>query len=213
MQATRQRILDYLRRNNRATVKELAEATGLTATGIRQHLTVLQRDGLVAATEERGRVGRPALVYALSPIGDAMYPKRYDELANKIIDEVRAMAGPQGLQNLYHRVAARFAEPYRARVEGLSLDQRVGQAAAIMNERGCFSDTEKLDDGTWLLHLRACPVPNVACEHSGICGLEVDFVRLLTGADVHIARSMLRGDRACTYQLRLAEAKREEPSQ
>ena len=85
MQATRQEILDYLRRNRRATVKELDRHLGLTSTGVRQHLTVLEREGLVDAEEERSRVGRPALVYSLSDRGDALYPKRYEQLANVLL--------------------------------------------------------------------------------------------------------------------------------
>ncbi len=65
MQTTRQQILEYLQRHGRATVKELGQVLRLTSTGIRQHLTVLERDGLVVAREERGRVGRPTLVYTL----------------------------------------------------------------------------------------------------------------------------------------------------
>jgi len=47
LQSTRQSILEYLQRQGRATVKELGALLGLTSTGIRQHLTVLERDGLV----------------------------------------------------------------------------------------------------------------------------------------------------------------------
>ena len=56
MQATRQQILDYIRRQGRATVKDLDGYLSLTSTGVRQHLTVLEREGLVAAQEKRGRV-------------------------------------------------------------------------------------------------------------------------------------------------------------
>src|SRR3970040_2185925 len=41
MQATRQQILDYIRRHGQATVKELDVYLALTSTGVRQHLTVL----------------------------------------------------------------------------------------------------------------------------------------------------------------------------
>src|SRR3990167_9315351 len=75
MQSTRQHILEYLQRQGRATVKELGNLLGLTSTGIRQHLTVLERDGLVDAREERGRVGRPTLVYSLTEKADALFPK------------------------------------------------------------------------------------------------------------------------------------------
>ncbi|GAF88364.1 unnamed protein product, partial [marine sediment metagenome] len=75
IQSTRQQILQYLQRHGRATVKELGSLLSLTSTGIRQHLTVLERDGLVDAREERGRVGRPTLVYSLTEKADALFPK------------------------------------------------------------------------------------------------------------------------------------------
>jgi predicted ArsR family transcriptional regulator len=111
MQATRQDILDYLRRHTECTVRQLGEHLGLTSTGIRQHLTVLERDGLIEAREERGRVGRPALVYRLSAAGDSLYPKEYDDLANALIEEARALLGPDALQRLMKNVASRFAAP------------------------------------------------------------------------------------------------------
>ncbi|HEY5640138.1 MAG TPA: helix-turn-helix domain-containing protein, partial [Dehalococcoidia bacterium] len=80
MQTTRQQILDYLRRHGRGTVKELGQLLGLTSTGIRQHLTVLERDNLVEAREERGRVGRPTLVYSITETADDLFPKAYDQL-------------------------------------------------------------------------------------------------------------------------------------
>ena len=90
MQSTRLRILEYLQRNGTATVKELGQLLGLTSTGIRQHLTVLERDGLVAVREERGRVGRPNLVYSLTDEADAVFPKTYDVLASVLLEEIRA---------------------------------------------------------------------------------------------------------------------------
>ena len=93
MQTTRQEILQHLQRNGRATVKELGQLLGLTSTGIRQHLTVLERDGLVLAREERGGVGRPTLVYSLTDKAEALFPRSYDELANNLLEEIRASEG------------------------------------------------------------------------------------------------------------------------
>ena len=98
MQSTRGRMLEYLQRHGRATVKELGQLLGLTATGIRQHLTVLERDGLVTAREERGRVGRPTLVYSLTNEADALVPKTYDVLASVLLEEIRATDGNEKLQ-------------------------------------------------------------------------------------------------------------------
>lgn len=206
MQATRQEILEYLRRHGEATVRELGDLLGLTSTGIRQHLTVLDRDGLVAVRETRGRVGRPALVYSLTPEGNTLFPSRYDDLSNLLIEEIRAIAGSQGLQSVLMRVAARSAEPYEARLKNKDLGGRVKEATAIINERGCIADCETGVHGEYYINQFTCPFPNVARCHSGVCALEVDFVRRLSGGDARLVRSLLRGDKSCTYRVRALDA-------
>jgi predicted ArsR family transcriptional regulator len=201
VQASRQQILDYLRRQRQATVKELSQLLGLTPTGIRQHLTVLQRDGLLEAREERGRIGRPALAYRLTERGDALYPKKYDALANTFLEEVRAMMGSQGLQTLLRRTAARLATPYLERLEGRPLNERVAETTRILEERGCLAEHARAG-GDSLIHQYACPFPSVARRNPGVCALEVEFVRRLVNADVHLVSSLLRGDRSCTYRVR-----------
>ncbi len=201
MQATRQQIIDYLRRHGRATVKELDTHLGLTSTGVRQHLTVLEREELVESQEERGHVGRPALVYRLTERGDALYPKTYDQLANILLEEVREVAGGQALQTLLHRTATRFAEPYRARLEGRSLAERVEEASKIIQDRGSLNEAVQDGDG-WLIKQYTCPFPRVAEENSCVCALDVEFVRQLVGADARLSTSLLRGDDCCTYRIR-----------
>jgi predicted ArsR family transcriptional regulator len=201
LQATRQEILDYLRRHSQATVKELGEHLGLTSTGIRQHLTVLERDGLVEAREERGHVGRPALIYRLTSEGDALFPKKYDALANALIEEARHLLGPDALQQLMKNVAARFAEPYLPRMEGKPTAERVAEAGKILHERGCLADFSG-EGEDFLIMQHTCPFPNVATRNSAVCALDVEFVRRLVGADARLTTSLLRGDDCCTFRVR-----------
>lgn len=201
MQATRQQILDYIRRQGRATVKDLDTFLSLTSTGVRQHLTVLEREGLVHAHEERGHVGRPALVYKLTDKGDALYPKSYDQLANVLLEEVHELAGAEVLQTLLRRVATRFAEPYKERLEGRPLSQRVQEASLIIQERGCLAECSQ-DGEDWLIKQYTCPFPNVAGQNSCVCSLDVEFVRQLVGADARLTTSLLRDDDACTFRIR-----------
>ena len=203
MQTTRQEILQHLQRNGRATVKELGQLLGLTSTGIRQHLTVLERDGLVLAHEERGGVGRPTLVYALTDKAEALFPRSYDELANNLLEEIRASEGRERMYQILHRVAERMADAYWERVQGKETAERVKETAAIMQEQGCLVDWTE-NDGEFLLNEYTCPFPKVAKQDSSVCALHVDFVRRLTGADTRLAQSLLRGQRACTYRIRPA---------
>jgi predicted ArsR family transcriptional regulator len=204
VQATRQEILDLLRRRGHATVKEIGEALGLTSTGIRQHLTVLERDGLVEAREERGHVGRPALVYRLTAHGDALYPKKYDDLANAFIEEARVQLGTQALQQVMRGVAGRFASPLMARVEGRTLAERVEETGVILEERGSVVTTEERGEG-YVIAQHTCPFWNVATKNSAVCALDVQFIRTLVGADARLTTSLLRGDACCTFRVRPAE--------
>jgi predicted ArsR family transcriptional regulator len=201
MQSTRGRILEYLQRSGRATVKELGQLLGLTATGIRQHLTVLERDGLVSAREERGRVGRPTLVYSLTNEADALFPKTYDVLASVLLEEIRATDGNEKLHSLLHNVAERLAAPYRDRVAGKPALERVNETARIMEEQGCVVDVSE-SEGEYFIDEYTCPFPKTAERDRAVCALHVDFVRILSGDDARLTRSLLRGERACTYRIR-----------
>jgi predicted ArsR family transcriptional regulator len=201
MQTTRQQILEYLQRHGRATVKELGQLLRLTSTGIRQHLTVLERDGLVLAREERGRVGRPTLVYTLTEKAEALFPSSYDELATALLEEIRASEGSERLYQLLQRVAQRMAESFWERVQGKSLAQRVKETALILQEQGCLVDWEQRN-GEFFLHEFTCPFSKVAKQDSSVCTLHLELVRLLTAADTRLVRSLLRSERACTYRIR-----------
>jgi predicted ArsR family transcriptional regulator len=212
MQSTRQQILEYLQRHGRGTVKELGTLLGLTSTGIRQHLTVLERDSLVEAHEERGRVGRPTLVYSLTDKADSLFPKTYDTLATVLLEELRASEGKQKVHVLLQRVARRLAEPHVRRVQGKPMRDRVRETVSIMEEQGCVVDWHEageeagtgsaVDEPVYFIDEYTCPFPKTAEADRAVCALHVEFVRALTGGDTRLSRSLLRGERACTYRVR-----------
>ena len=210
MQTTRQQILDYLRRHGRGTVKELGQLLSLTSTGIRQHLTVLERDNLVEAREERGRVGRPTLVYSITATADALFPKAYDQLLSVLLEEMRATVGNDQIYQILQRVAGRLAEPHLDRVNGQPLNERVKAAADVLERQGCVTEVSQ-EDGDYLIDEYSCPFPKAAERDRSVCALHVEFVSLLTDADTRLTRSLLRGESACTYRVRphaIAEADR-----
>jgi len=206
MSSSKEQILDYLHHQGHATVRHIAELLDMTPTGVRQHLIQLSRDGLVSASAARGQVGRPALVYALTPTGEGRFPTNYAMLVNLLLEEVRTMAGAEALQRLLRRVSGRMAERYSDRVQGKSVADRVEAAAAVLREQG--SDIEvSSQGGEYFIRQCTCPYPEVARQHSAVCALEVDFVQRMTGADARLVSSLLRGDPACLYRVRPAGGK------
>jgi predicted ArsR family transcriptional regulator len=204
MQATRQRILEQLRLARGATVKDLCSLLGLTPTGVRQHLTILEQEGLVQSSELRGKVGRPAHRFTLTRRGETLFVSGYDRLANALIDEVREVFGGEGLQRVMRGVAGRLSGGHVAALESLTPEQRVQSVVELLEEDNVIADWER-DGDSFLLHERTCPYPAIARRNSVSCALEVAEVRMLTGMDARLTSCIVRGDDHCTYRLRPIE--------
>jgi predicted ArsR family transcriptional regulator len=200
MQETRQQILDHLRVTPEATVRELGEVLDLTATGVRQHLTLLEQGGFVTSREVRGKVGRPALVYSLTTTGEESYSLNYDLLAGVLLEEVRSTYGATGFQRVIRGVAERMAAPHLQRFEGTTPQQRMEETCALLREQNVVADWEP-DGDAFLLHERTCPYPEVARQNSAMCVIDIAYTRALTGMDARLVECRVRGDGGCTYRL------------
>src|SRR6202171_5349294 len=121
--STRMEVLELLRRKGRCSAETIASDLGVTPNAVRQHLTNLERDGLVVSHPERGGRGRPALLFALTERADSVFPKRYGQLATMVLQEVEAMGGPEALDEVFSRVAARHAAVIEPDLEGLRFDE------------------------------------------------------------------------------------------
>ena len=148
MQTTKQQILILLKRTGSATVEEAAGALAVASMTARQHLIGLERDGLVKAEKVRGSMGRPRYLYTLTPKAEEMFPRRYDLLAQVLLEEVGTLA-PSDIDSLsaeekqgliIRRAADRLAERFRFQVEGRSLEQRVASVTDILHLIGGFAE-------------------------------------------------------------------------
>src|SRR5260370_26248295 len=91
---TREQILALLRRRGHLTAAELSEALGIGPVGVRQHLALIDRGGLVDTAGVGRGVGRPSHLYALTSEAEALFPRRYDLLAMDALSFVQAQRGP-----------------------------------------------------------------------------------------------------------------------
>ena len=160
--------------------------------------------------EERGKVGRPTLVYSLTGKADSLFPKTYDLLASVLLAEIRAGQGNDKLHKMLHQVAKRLASPYEDRVRDKPLGERVREAAAILEEQGCMTDWSQAEDGDYFIDEYSCPFPKIAEHDRSVCALHVEFVGILAGGDARLTRSLMRGERACTYRVRPSSVREED---
>src|SRR3981189_2437922 len=104
---TRMEVLELLRRKGRASAETIAADLGTTPNAVRQHLTNLERDGFVVSIPEKSRRGRPSLLFSLTERADSVFPKRYGQLATMVLQEVQDIGGPEALDEVFSRAAAR----------------------------------------------------------------------------------------------------------
>ena len=120
---TRDRILVLLRRHGRLSAPRLAELLQLSSVGVRRHLTLLERDGLVGSTVESSGRGRPAAVYRLTDAGLETFPRHYDEVAREALTFLKGRDAATLSAFLAWR-NERLAASYAGRVEGATLAER-----------------------------------------------------------------------------------------
>lgn len=200
-----QAIVDYLRRKSEATVADLVDLLGVTATAVRQRLTRLMNGGLVARQSEAAGRGRPVHRYSLTPAGVRSAGNNYDQLAQVLWDEVRAVEDPNIRQGLLKRISHRLAELYRGQVVGNSMQQRMGSLAGIMTGNGLPFELDGSAELPVLTAL-ACPYPDLAERDRGVCAMEKMLITEVLGEGVRLSSCRLDGATCCTFEASAAPA-------
>lgn len=206
VESTKSRILALLKRSAGSTVEELASALDLARMTVRQHLATLQRDNLVTAHEVRRPTGRPHFVYSLTDKGEETFPKRYDRLADMIIDEVALLDSSEieGLSSaekkalLFRKLARRIASQYAHRLEGKGLEERVSAVVDILQAESGFAEWHKLEEGFEILGYN-CAYRRVAESQDEVCVWHLELLSQLLGGHVRAAEFQSRGDDCCRF--------------
>ena len=201
-QSTRGRIVRLLRRS-KSTVEDLARALDLTDNGVRAHLAVLERDGIV---RQRGSVrrtsggGKPAYVYELTSEGEELFPKAYEPTLRRLLDVLSERLGPEESEALLRSVGHRMVEGKTVPTDGARA--RLEAAAGVLNELGGLAELEE-QDGTLVIRGYGCPLAAVTPDHPEVCRLAEALVAEVAG--VSVQEQCERGERPrCCFEVATA---------
>ncbi|HEX2374105.1 MAG TPA: metalloregulator ArsR/SmtB family transcription factor [Actinomycetota bacterium] len=198
---TRERILVLLRRHGRLSAPGLAELLQLTSVGVRRHLALLERDGLVSSTTEKPRRGRPTAVYRLTDAGLETFPRHYDEVAREALAFLKDRDAATLSQFLAWR-NERLAASYAGRVEGATLAERTEALAEVLNEQGFMAEVEPADGGLRLCQ-HNCTVEHLATELPDLCASEAELFERLLGTRVERETTIVDGAARCVTRIDL----------
>jgi predicted ArsR family transcriptional regulator len=202
-ESTRGRIVTLLRRSGR-TVEDLARALDLTDNGVRAHLAILERDGIV---RQRGSVrrssggGKPAYIYELTQEAEDLFPKAYEPVLRRLLDILSNQLGPEEAEALLRSVGRRLAEEHSTRADGAHA--RLEVAVDVLNELGGLAELEERD-GAVVIRGYSCPLAGVTPDHPEVCRMAETLIAELAGVPVH--ERCDRGERPrCCFEIASAD--------
>src|SRR4051812_28814436 len=104
------KVLDYLLDHSEgASADELTEFLGITKTAVKEHLSKIERLGLITFRDTRSGVGRPKRKYLLTPEGQEAFPRQYSWLSNVLLEYLSEERGGQKVSEMMKNLAAKVA--------------------------------------------------------------------------------------------------------
>jgi predicted ArsR family transcriptional regulator len=203
------RLLERLKREGALTANELARSLRLTDVAIRQHLAVLEGEGIVSQHPEQpsGR-GRPSVRWSLTTRAREFFPDRHAELTAGIIQAAREAFGQKGLEKLVKiRVRdqlASYTEELAA--AGSTLRKRVEALARRRTAEGYMAEIVNDGRNGFLLIEHNCPICEAAQACTGLCDGELEMFQQTLGEGVHVERTehLIAGGDRCVYRIKPA---------
>ena len=196
--STRMEVLELLRRKQAATAETIAAQLGITPNAVRQHLTNLERDGLVTSEPVKAKRGRPCLVFSLTDRADAVFPKRYGQLATMVLNELQDIGGAELIDQVFERLADRYAGGIESQMEGLDFEQRLDRLVAYIGRAGTLAEREETEQGVQVT-IHNCPFRNTALKFPQVCTITPRLLVKLLGATVSQSASIHRRDPYCSF--------------
>jgi DeoR family transcriptional regulator, suf operon transcriptional repressor len=200
---SRRSVIDAIKHRGEADVDELAEDLGMTPAGVRQHLTTLAQEGLVTSHEvarAAGGRGRRRRRYTLSPRSEPLFPKAYDELANDLLRHALEEDGTLVERIFVRRRDGRIANARARLATKATLEAKVAELAAILDEDGYLAEWDALDRGRFRITEHNCAILAVASHHPDACRSEIEFLAaVLPEATVERVSHIVAGAHQCAY--------------
>jgi predicted ArsR family transcriptional regulator len=196
-------ILAFLKHHHGGEVAHVATHLGISYEGARQHLKQLEIEGMVEKRLVRPAhavAGRPLARYLLTPSGDHLFPKSYDELAVELIDTVADRLGKPALKQVLGALTDKRVREWAPRLQGKPLAERVAALQAVYRDGDPYMSVEIGRNGMRLIE-RNCPFLNVASRRPALCSVTVSTLERLLGVKVVREERFQSGHGRCVFRV------------
>lgn len=213
--STKQDILQFLLKGDKATALELAESLDISPQAIRRHLKDLEAEGLIQYQSVQAGMGRPQHIYELTSLGRDRFPNRYGDFAVSFLDTLAETVGREQVISILQKQWERKAMEYRRLVGAGSLQERVSGLVELRRAEGYMAEfypvesvdveiveiADRADKGDRFVFMEHnCAISNVAETFPSVCGNELEmFAAVLPDCTVERTHWIIDGEHRCGY--------------
>jgi DeoR family suf operon transcriptional repressor len=199
-------VLVQLKRGQRLTAKELASRLGVSLNAVRHHLKELEAEGLASYEREHRGIGAPVFLYSLSPAGEALFPRRYEETLTALLDRIVEREGRPAAVALLEGHVAELARRLHAELDGSRPEDRLQIVARVRSEQGYMAEAASAAGSAGVLTEHNCALQAIAERFPEICAAEARLLAEVLRADVDRREHILGGCPSCEYHVRFKES-------
>lgn len=194
-----------------ATVEELCRAIGITHNAVRQHLTALMAQGLVARGESVPSGGRPRACFVLLPAGRELFPRNYALIAGGVLEYLYAHEGVQAVQAMLAEMGANLGRDAAERIATAKDPDEVTRLLAEQLDTLGY-EAQVVDAGGHAeVEAWNCVFHPLARTHPDVCRFDLAFMSAATGRPVQRTQCMLHGAPACRFHVGRPSEKKPTP--
>lgn len=141
----RMRIIETLKKTQGLSVNELGERLKLSYMGVKQHCDELERNGYVDTWRRPKPVGRPEMVYRLTPKAQVFFPRATNATTIEILHAANRLYGHAAGEKLLYSVFALKAEDYMRKLRGNTVLELAEILVKIRDQEGYMSELSSSD--------------------------------------------------------------------
>ena len=191
-----------LRHKQGLSIDVLASQLSISRNAIRQHLTSLERDGLIQKGNVVPSGGRPEQLYVLSTKAIEQFPKQYSWLAELLLQEIATETNSKGLSAKLAAMGKKIGASLKQKLPGADVSsERINALAQAMANLG-YDATSHIENGEHFIKAQNCVFHSLAEKIPEVCSFDLALLATGSGGKVEHRECMVRGGTCCQFQFK-----------
>ncbi len=207
----KRKLLDIIKRKGALSLEEAVDDLALAKTTVRQHLLLMEDQGLVQRTYERVGQGRPKVLFELTLKAKQLYPTQDPKLLRKLLEFLIESGQQKSIELFFEKYWDQRKSQFMQELDRTKdqskelsspkteLNMRMETLRFVLQSEGFMPELKKQGTNFEVRECH-CPYPEAIRATQVPCKLESEFIQWALKIPMERTAYFPRGDLACAYQ-------------